>query len=179
MHMPRFLEYLQSETRPVHPAVINAICLLGAHYSSFERTIQGGYSPDLTALEPILLQRTRTAIHHSLAFADRLYSFIVASYHLAIYFSLKGRYTEAQLEESTAARFAFSWGLNRLPPPPSSSDSPSSSGGSVEPSMDVIDIWDSVNLFWGLYLTDLAFFAAAGYPPGIPEDVRTLHFYQH
>jgi hypothetical protein len=95
-----------------------------------------------------------------------------------MYFSLKGRLTEAQLESSTASRFAISCGLNRLPSSLISAavsstrgEAGSRAGALLDPTTDVIDIWERVNLFWALYFMDVAFFVVAGYPTAIPVDV--------
>ncbi|KAG9001585.1 accessory factor associated with RNA polymerase II [Tulasnella sp. JGI-2019a] len=175
VHTPRFVASLAlpPAQRP-HPALLNAIYLLGSHFSK---------SPQLSQYEALFLTRTRRGINHALENADRLLDFLQASCLLAWYFFFKGRLLEGHYHASAAARFAISSGLHLLkvkpegvqgtlgffnPPTPVSGDRKI-----LAPPEDSIALGERVNLFWSIFLADRTGAIGTGLPVVIrDEDVE-------
>ncbi|KAG8888812.1 hypothetical protein FRB98_006708 [Tulasnella sp. 332] len=175
VHIPRFVASLALplNQRP-HSALLNAIYLLGSHFSK---------NPQLSQYEALFLTRTRRGINHALENADRLLDFLQASCLLAWYFFFKGRLLEGHYHASAAARFAISCGLHLLKVKPEGTQgtlaffNPSAPVAGdrniLPPPEDTIAVGERVNLFWSIFLADRTGAIGTGLPVVIrDEDVE-------
>lgn len=100
----RFLVSLDSQPPDCpHPSLLNAIYLLGCHFTN---------QPEWTVHEPMFLSRAREALLASLAHSDRLFDFLMASNLVAYYLYRTGRFLEGHHQTAGASRFAVSCGLH-------------------------------------------------------------------
>ncbi|KAG8898700.1 hypothetical protein FRB99_007222 [Tulasnella sp. 403] len=189
VHSQRFVAALQNppSQRP-HPALINAIYLLGCHASPscfrplfpLSRVLQFSPNSTYSQYENLFLARTRKAINTSLENADRLLNFLQASVLLAWYFFFKGRLLEGHYHASAAARFAMSCGLHLLkvkadglqgtltfycPSPSQSSDR-----NILPQPEDSIALAERINLFWSIFLADRTGSIGTGLPVVIRDN---------
>ncbi|KAG9010222.1 hypothetical protein FRB90_007970 [Tulasnella sp. 427] len=172
----RFLQAVNSpdSTQRPHPALVNAIYLLGCHFSPKSTVSQ---------YEGIFLARTRKAINASLENADRLLNFLQASCLLAWYFFFKGRLLEGHYHASAAARFAMSCGLHLLKVKADGVQgtltfyypSPGNGERSILPQPeDSIALAERINLFWSIFQADRTGSIGTGLPVVIrDEEIET------
>ncbi|KAG8967274.1 hypothetical protein FRC05_002120 [Tulasnella sp. 425] len=176
VHPERFLQAVNSpdpSQRP-HPALVNAIYLLGCHFAP--KTTVSQY-------ENIFLSRTRKGINASLENADRLLNFLQASCLLAWYFFFKGRLLEGHYHASAAARFAMSCGLHLLKVKADGVQgtltfyypSPGNGDRSILPQPeDSIALAERINLFWSIFQADRTGSIGTGLPVVIrDEEIET------
>ncbi|KAG8899588.1 hypothetical protein FRB99_006563 [Tulasnella sp. 403] len=111
LNKPRFLLSLDFPPPECpHPSLMNAIYLLGAHFTN---------SPEWTVHEPMFLARARESLLASLAHSDRLFDFLMASNLVAYYLYRTGRFLEGHHQTAGASRFA----VRQVDPHSSSSSS--------------------------------------------------------
>lgn len=176
VHPDRFLQAVNSpdpSQRP-HPALVNAIYLLGCHFAPKSTVSQ---------YESIFLARTRKGINASLENADRLLNFLQASCLLAWYFYFKGRLLEGHYHASAAARFAMSCGLHLLKVKADGVQgtltfyypSPGNGDRSILPQPeDSIALAERINLFWSIFQADRTGSIGTGLPVVIrDEEIET------
>ncbi|KAG8927634.1 hypothetical protein FRC01_007141 [Tulasnella sp. 417] len=176
VHPDRFLQAVNSpdpSQRP-HPALVNAIYLLGCHFAPKSTVSQ---------YENIFLARTRKGINASLENADRLLNFLQASCLLAWYFFFKGRLLEGHYHASAAARFAMSCGLHLLKVKADGVQgtltfyypSPGNGDRSILPQPeDSIALAERINLFWSIFQADRTGSIGTGLPVVIrDEEIET------
>ncbi|KAG9050789.1 hypothetical protein FS837_002345 [Tulasnella sp. UAMH 9824] len=164
VHPDRFLQAMNSpdpSQRP-HPALVNAIYLLGCHFAPKSTVSQ---------YESIFLARTRKGINASLENADRLLNF------------LQGRLLEGHYHASAAARFAMSCGLHLLKVKADGVQgtltfyypSPGNGDRSILPQPeDSIALAERINLFWSIFQADRTGSIGTGLPVVIrDEEIET------
>lgn len=107
MDIPFLIEALaRSPNDPgsIHPALLNAICLVAC-------CVAGGR---LFTFKEYFLEQTRLGLERSLADANRLTHFLWASVVLGNFFTNCGRSNESYAIVSAAARFALACGLDGI-----------------------------------------------------------------
>lgn len=156
-----------------HPALLDAIYLLGCYFSR---------SPHLTELEPYFLKRALKGISVALHHQDRVVHVLQASCLISVYFYCHGRILEAYYHSSTSARLAIDLGLHQLRPIDFELVIQSLSGGlqdSANPSgaifplpcpQDTIEHAERVAAFWQIFVVDRAWSVATGLPSALPDD---------
>lgn len=159
LYIPRFIESLSlPPDQGPHPALLNIMYALACHFSP---------SSILSPHEPFFISRTIKALSHSLARADRLLHFIVASSLLARYYAFKGRLVETQACSGTNARFAYALGLHKIPSriwKHNASNAHSSYATLLPPPKDSIELGERINAFWTLFVNDRAISLGTGLP---------------
>lgn len=91
-HLPRIFRAIElPPTHPdaLHPCLVNTLFLIASHFSA--ESLGSSYQQ----YQDLFLARARAGMMDSLAMADRLFHFIVASVILARWFVSKGRLVEA------------------------------------------------------------------------------------
>ncbi|KDQ07181.1 hypothetical protein BOTBODRAFT_615635 [Botryobasidium botryosum FD-172 SS1] len=146
-----------SHPNSVHPALLDAMCLLGCMYSP----------PAFQKFEPLFLHRLRYHLATSLANVDRLFDFLMASALTGCFYYMKARIIEAHHCMSTAIRFAMACGLHRI----DTYDLCSSHLSPIlAPPESLIDLGDRIYMFWGLFCLDRAGSLITGFPAAFPDD---------
>ncbi|KAF9501121.1 hypothetical protein BDN71DRAFT_836533 [Pleurotus eryngii] len=165
-----------SEPEPFHPALVNAIYLLGCHFSP---------SLGLSTWEEVFFKKTISDINAALAMSERLVDIVQASSLLSSYLYAKGRNLEAYGHTYAACRLAVGLGLHRLRATDISLtvDEPSSTGAAstfIQPREDLPSIpinppWDAaewrerVYAFWQAFSIDRCWSTAMGLPVALPN----------
>jgi len=159
-NVPRLLSSLKfppSHPKALHPALVNVILLTGCLYAeeSFRR------------LEPVLVNRVRDGLQHSLAYADRLFDCVRASTFLGCYYYSKGRLLEGHYYASGAMSLAVACGLHTIDSLDLNTQATSSL---LDPAVDLIELGDRINMFWMLFGVDRVASPLAGAIPRGPLD---------
>ncbi|KDQ21140.1 hypothetical protein BOTBODRAFT_49840 [Botryobasidium botryosum FD-172 SS1] len=157
-NVPRFLaaaELPQSHSSSVHPALIDAMCLLGCMHSgtSFIR------------YEGLFLKRTTTSLRSALHHASKLFDFIRAEALLGCYYYVKARGVEAHSLISATIRFAMACQLHEINPDMNTNQNPL-----LAPPRDLIELGDRIYLFWSLFCIDRSGSLITGLPSELPID---------
>ncbi|KAL4253014.1 Zinc cluster transcription factor 08 [Pleurotus pulmonarius] len=165
-----------SEPEPFHPALVNAIYLLGCHFSS---------SLGLDTWEEAFFRKTISNINTALELSDRLVDIVQASSLLGSYLYAKGRNLEAYGHAYAACRLAVGLGLHRLRATDISLtvDESSSTGTPtmttqlredppsipINPPSDVAEWRERVSAFWQAFSIDRCWSTALGLPTALPH----------
>jgi hypothetical protein len=185
-------------SREPHPALSNAIYLLGCQFARA--------STYCAALEPVFLQRTETEISNALSNSDRLVDIVQASCLLAIYFFSNSRSLDGYCQAYSAARLAMGLGLhllenNELQQPsrhydsylgatPSFTDIPSfphistpfpppastpAAAIPLPPPLNAEELQDRISTLWMAFVIDRCWSVASNLPVTLPpaEDIKT------
>ncbi|KDQ07188.1 hypothetical protein BOTBODRAFT_39020 [Botryobasidium botryosum FD-172 SS1] len=126
----------------IHPALLDAMCLLGCMYS--RRVVFHNY-------EKLFLERLNRNLANSLYHMDRIYDFTMASTLKGCYYYMKGRVREGHYIISSTARFALACRLHQID---SCSLEASKASPLLGPPRDLVDLGDRIYLFWGLFCMD-------------------------
>lgn len=157
---------------PPHPALMNAIYLLGCHFS---------HSPDLSTHEPHFLTRALSGISTALEHSDRLVNIVQASGLLAVYFFSKARLLEGYYHSTSACRLAVALGLHQIRTPVWQAQGTyeavstawnGSSGGFVPlaPPKHQVELGERILAFWHVFVVDRCWSVATGLPLSLPDD---------
>lgn len=151
-----------SDPRSYHPALLSVMYLIACSLSG------GGY---MATFEGVFLGRVRQELESSLAYADRLTHFMVASNVLGMYYARAGRLVEAYNTVSATVRFAVGCGLHlailRGP-----LGRPGVVDGPILPKADAFESEERHALWCSIYLADRVLSRAAGFPSSVPDEVR-------
>ncbi|KAF8894803.1 hypothetical protein BD779DRAFT_864458 [Infundibulicybe gibba] len=140
-------EFYFEERTGHHPAITDALSLLGCYYAR---------SYQYTHLEPTLLTRTQNGITSALAAPDQLIDAVQASTLLAVYFYLNNRITEGYYYAFPSARLAADLGLHQIPPPPDRH----CPGSAL--------VRERISVFWQVYMVDRCWSVVTGLPTAFP-----------
>ncbi|KDQ59691.1 hypothetical protein JAAARDRAFT_68290 [Jaapia argillacea MUCL 33604] len=173
--VPRFVESLQSrgpenEDIQPHPALVNTICLLGAHFSR---------SPNLSGLKPLFLTRALASISDLLESSNRLVDLVQTSSLLAVYFFVHTQFLDGYRHSCCAARFAVGLGLDKLRQADSDSETRAEEWLhlqednevpeiSISPPRDRVETEERIGAYWQNIVVNRAWSAAAGLPAATP-----------
>ncbi|KAF8342021.1 uncharacterized protein EI90DRAFT_1296525 [Cantharellus anzutake] len=166
--------------RLLHPALMNAVLLLGCHFATSNGSASGSgdtildpsrvsapsqhytsrsrdpsqsyYSPTLADTQR-LLHYTRLALENALNSADRLHDFLHATFLLVFFYFATGRVSEAQYHSAGLAGFVGACKLNEL------DVSDQTLHGSearmlIDSPRDQVDIEERIGLFWNVFILD-------------------------
>ncbi|KIY48258.1 hypothetical protein FISHEDRAFT_73825 [Fistulina hepatica ATCC 64428] len=152
-----------------HPALMNAIYLLGCHFSGSSFT-----SSSSVDLEGSLFAAALYEITQALDSSDRLVDIVHASCMLAVYLYDKGRALEAYCHAFSAARLAVALGLHQLRPPDylsdfSAIDRPASSTIPLVAARNRTEQRDRMAAFWQVFMVDRCWSTATGLPIALPD----------
>ncbi|KIO32536.1 hypothetical protein M407DRAFT_105280 [Tulasnella calospora MUT 4182] len=181
----RFLVSLDSQPPDCpHPSLLNAIYLLGCHFTN---------QPEWTVHEPMFLSRAREALLASLAHSDRLFDFLMASNLVAYYLYRTGRFLEGHHQTAGASRFAVSCGLHQIVSPVLEDNQPESSrsirasapwsvsdmsvrrpGSMLTPPRNGLELGQRIIVFWQTYLLDKLGSAVTSLPGSLPDEADPL-----
>ncbi|KAF8324898.1 uncharacterized protein EI90DRAFT_2218756 [Cantharellus anzutake] len=175
----------------LHPAFLNSVFLLACHVS-----LSTTRSSVIATYERIFLQRTRTQLEQSLAYADRLTHFLWGSAFLGSYYTRCGRFVEAYNTISAAVRFAVGCGIDAFSFPhngatcqpfdmlqsdtnyevafmhlQSGSVPTSRDGKLLAPSNSPEELLRRNHLWGAIFLTDRTLVEASGMPSSVPRAV--------
>ncbi|KAF7441162.1 hypothetical protein PC9H_001511 [Pleurotus ostreatus] len=164
------------EPEPFHPALVNAIYLLGCHFSP---------SLGLSTWEEAFFKQTISDINAALAVSERLVDIVQASSLISSYLYAKGRNLEAYGHAYAACRLAIGLGLHRLRATDISLavDESSSTGASstfiqpredlpsipINPPGDAAEWRERVSAFWQAFSIDRCWSTALGLPVALPH----------
>ncbi|KAG9049087.1 hypothetical protein FS837_011215 [Tulasnella sp. UAMH 9824] len=167
-----------------HPSLLNAIYLLGCHFTN---------QPEWTVHEPMFLSRAREALLASLAHSDRLFDFLMASNLVAYYLYRTGRFLEGHHQTAGASRFAVSCGLHQIVSPVLEDNQPESSrsirasapwsvsdmsvrrpGSMLTPPRNGLELGQRIIVFWQTYLLDKLGSAVTSLPGSLPDEADPL-----
>ena len=139
-----------------HPALTNAIYLLGCHFAR---------SPLCSDLQPGFMKQTLHEIVQSLRNPEPLIDVIQASCLLAQYFYFNGRAIEGYRHSFAATRMSVGLGLHQIRPPDLQSES-------VDDFMshDWGTISDRITVFWQIFVVDRLWSAANGLITALPDE---------
>ncbi|KXN91990.1 hypothetical protein AN958_11050 [Leucoagaricus sp. SymC.cos] len=149
-NMTRFqLPLLQQLEEQPHPALLQAINLLGCYFSR---------DPQLRNLESDLLKQSLHEISVSLRDCEHLTDVVQASSLLALYCYFNGRFVEGYRHAFVAARLAVALNLHQVP----------------YPDPDYLQkyeaYYDRVTAFWQVYMVDRAWSGIHGILAALSED---------
>lgn len=151
-----------------HPALMNAIYLLGCHFAR---------SPYYSGLEPIFFNNALTEITLALDSSDRLVDIIETSCLLAVYLYINSRFLEGYCHAFSAARLAVGIGLHQIASAPYDSTA-SSSSTYQQATVSTIPIpapqsqeemRDRIAAFWQVFIVDRCWTIANGLPLALPD----------
>ncbi|KDQ08527.1 hypothetical protein BOTBODRAFT_69704 [Botryobasidium botryosum FD-172 SS1] len=130
-----------SHPESLHPALLDAMCLLGCMHTRGAHTY-----------ENLFYARLQRSLCDSLANADRLHDFMRASILGGVYCHLRRRYAVAGQNHICATiHLAMGCGLHQI-------DSyvlySSDKRSLLSPSRDLVDLGDRIHTWWGLYAID-------------------------
>ncbi|KAG8966870.1 hypothetical protein FRC03_011191 [Tulasnella sp. 419] len=167
-----------------HPALMNAVYLMGCHFSR---------DPEYTQREPLFLARAREYLLTSLAHSDRLFDFLVSSGLIAFYLYRTGRFLEGHHQTAGAARFAVSCGLHQILSPAFDSNASESlrgvrasapwsvsdmsvrrPGSMLTPPRDGTELGMRILVFWTTYFLDKLGAAVTALPGSLPDEADPL-----
>ncbi|KDQ16371.1 hypothetical protein BOTBODRAFT_261616 [Botryobasidium botryosum FD-172 SS1] len=176
IHVPRFLARIDlpsSDPGAVHPALINAMCLIACGLLAPEPL-----AAPLAALEAQFIKETRFHLPLSLALADRLIDFLMASCLLGWYYAGKGRLTEAHLALASASRFAAGCGLHQISSRSVEALEAQRDRGSrslLGPPADSLELAERINAFWMAFLIDRTISMGTNWPAAFSdEEIETV-----
>ncbi|KAJ3487098.1 hypothetical protein NLI96_g3789 [Meripilus lineatus] len=160
-----------------HPALMDAIYLLGCYFSR---------SGDTSKLEKIFLARTLCGIPDAMQHSDRVIDVLRASCLLAVYFFATGRVLEGYYHSSIAARLSVSLGLHQIKADhwyspqlqgsssyPQVPSTPPKSSIQLAPPKDIAEFEQRKAAFQQIFTVDRAWSVATGLPSAIPDDSDT------
>lgn len=148
--MGRFqLSLLQQPGEQPHPALLQAINLMGCYFSR---------DPQLRKFETDLLQQSLHEITVSLRYCTNLCDVVQASSLLALYCYFNGRFVEGYRHSFVAARLAVALDLHQIPYP------------SPEYLQDYGAYYDRVAAFWQVYMVDRTWSGMHGILAALSED---------
>lgn len=148
--MGRFqLSLLQQPGEQPHPALLQAINLMGCYFSR---------DPQLRKFETDLIQQSLHEITVSLRYCANLCDVVQASSLLALYCYFNGRFVEGYRHSFVAARLAVALDLHQIPYP------------SPEYLQDYGAYYDRVAAFWQVYMVDRTWSGMHGILAALSED---------
>jgi hypothetical protein len=148
--MTRFqLPLLQQLEEQPHPALLQAINLLGCYFSR---------DPQLRNLEADLLKQSLHEISVSLRYCKHLNDVVQASSLLALYCYFNGRFVEGYRHAFVAARLAVALNLHQVPYP------------CPDYLQNYEAYYDCVAAFWQVYMVDRAWSGVHGILSALSED---------
>ncbi|KAL1742613.1 hypothetical protein HDZ31DRAFT_42843 [Schizophyllum fasciatum] len=156
---------LPSHPRPPHPALWNAVYLLGCHYAQ---------SPYFSESEPAFFSRALREIAVALDKSDRLVDVVQASCLLAVYLYANARALEGYCHSFSAARLAVGLGLHQLPSYGGAEYASDALGEHVhpihiQPPRDAEEHRDRVSAFWQVFMVDRCWSVTNGLPVALPD----------
>lgn len=144
-----------------HPALINAINLVGYYFLS---------SPYFAEAEASVLADTLGAISTGIQHSDRLIDIVSASCLLAFYYYSNGQIIEGYQHCFEAASLAITLGLHQLSVDgPHRADVDSFPPTSPVPVPDAAEFKDRISVFWQVYCLDRAWSVANRLPLALPN----------
>ncbi|KAK7035854.1 adenylate kinase [Favolaschia claudopus] len=149
-----------------HPALMNAIYLLGCHFAR---------SPYCSELESVFFTRALHEITVALDNADRLVDIVQASCLLSVYLYVNCRALEGYTHSFSAARLAVGLGLHQIRPlpPPGAGDSQLYAEEitpiPIPPARDRAEVADRIAAFWQVFMVDRCWSVASGLPVALPD----------
>ncbi|KAL1684803.1 hypothetical protein GGG16DRAFT_67619 [Schizophyllum commune] len=152
-----------SHDRPPHPALWNAVYLLGCHYAQ---------SPYFSESEPAFFSRALREITVALDHSDRLVDVVQASCLLAVYLYANARALEGYCHSFSAARLAVGLGLHQLPAYGDAGlidDAEQISPIQIPPPRDANEHRDRVAAFWQVFMVDRCWSVTNGLPVALPD----------
>ncbi len=130
----------------------------------------------LTAYEPLFLQRARQGIANALEHAEGLQQSIQAASLVATYLYSKGRVLEGYYLSCATARFAVGCGLHQIESPfyRSASGSPGAGGTPLpglqpllEPARDATEYGERIHTWWQVWMVDQCASVSTNLPPAL------------
>ncbi|KAJ7090422.1 hypothetical protein B0H15DRAFT_838560 [Mycena belliarum] len=146
-----------------HPALMNAIYLLGCHFAR---------SPYCSEIESIFFTRALHEITVALDNSDRLVDIVQASCLLAVYLYINCRSLEGYCHSFSAARLAVGLGLHQLrsmPDDPQLAYSEETTPIPIPPPRDRAEVGDRIAAFWQVFMVDRCWSVASGLPIALPD----------
>ncbi|KAK7449724.1 hypothetical protein VKT23_013199 [Stygiomarasmius scandens] len=159
----------QSSRPEPHPALLNAIFLLGCFFAR---------NPFYSDLEAHFLSKTLHEITVALDSSDRLVDVVQASCLLALYLYTNCRTLEAYCHSFSAARLAVGLGLHQIQPKDldqsrasssASSSKPSNTPIAIEKPKNHVELRDRISAFWQVFMVDRCWSVANGLPVALPD----------
>lgn len=148
--MTRFqLPLLQQLEEQPHPALLQAINLMGCYFSR---------DPQLRRMETDLLKQSLHEISVSLRDCRHLCDVVQASSLLALYCYFNGRFVEGYRHAFVAARLAVALNLHQIPYP------------DPEYLQNYGAYYDRIAAFWQVYMVDRAWSGVHGILAALSED---------
>ncbi|KAK7036265.1 adenylate kinase [Favolaschia claudopus] len=147
----RFSLSTQTADSVPHPALMNAIYLLGCHFSR---------SPHSPWLESVFFARTLEEISVALQNADRLVDIVQASCLLSVYLYVNGRTVQGYTHIFSAARLAVDLHLHQIRPRPGVSEQ----DFSIPAARQRAEMADCISAFWQVFTVDRCWAVANGLP---------------
>ncbi|KAK0210132.1 hypothetical protein DFS33DRAFT_259258 [Desarmillaria ectypa] len=147
-----------------HPALLNAIYLLGCHFAR---------SPYYSGLEPIFFNKALSEITLALDSSDRLVDIIETSCLLAVYLYINSRFLEGYCHAFSAARLAVGIGLHQITSEPYDSSAPSQQATistiPIPAPRSQEEMRDRIAAFWQVFVVDRCWTIANGLPLALPD----------
>ncbi|SJL04968.1 uncharacterized protein ARMOST_08339 [Armillaria ostoyae] len=147
-----------------HPALLNAIYLLGCHFAR---------SPYYSGLEPIFFNKALSEITLALDSSDRLVDIIETSCLLAVYLYINSRFLEGYCHAFSAARLAVGIGLHQITSEPYDSSAPSQQAAvstiPIPAPRSQEEMRDRIAAFWQVFIVDRCWTVANGLPLALPD----------
>lgn len=163
--MERFYqgEHSQSYAEEPHPALTNAIFLLGCHFAQ---------SPYYSEMESGVFTQTLHEINAALDTSDRLVDVVQASSLLAVYLYTNHRVLEGYRHAFSAIRLAVGLGLHQIRPLDISAALGFPQQSSLIPlpiPQNHTELTDRISAFWQIFMVDRCWSAINGLPLALPD----------
>ncbi|KAK7020386.1 adenylate kinase [Favolaschia claudopus] len=142
-----------------HPALMNAIYLLGCHFS---------HSPHSAWLGSVFFARTLEEISVALRDSDRLVDIVQASCLLSVYLYMNGRTVQGYTHLFSAARLAVDLHLHQILPRQGISE-PLAQDFSIPAAQQRTKLADCISAFWQVFTVDRCWAVANGVPVALPD----------
>ncbi|KAF8324299.1 uncharacterized protein EI90DRAFT_3130001 [Cantharellus anzutake] len=156
-----FASYSAPSPAHPHPALLNAIFLIGCKWSD---------SQNMSDLEPIFLSRSLRHLDESLALVDRLLDFLVATTLISRYSFVVGREARATYMASSAMTFSKSCGLHRLPRKLGDTTLYDGTTYLLPPPQTEQELTLRIRVWWSIYLLDKDASLFTGLPTNIADE---------
>lgn len=166
LHLPRFQARLRlppSDPNTPHPALLNALYLLGCLFSPPELNLE--------PREPDFLSSTRKYLSSALSQTDRLLDFLMASCLLAWYLAARGRLTESTQVILGAARLAVACGLHKISSRVRGKAGEDGSSQLLGPTKEGSDLGERTYTFWTIFSLDRFISMVTELPGAFRDDV--------
>ncbi len=145
-----------------HPALLNAIYLLGCHFAR---------SPYYSELETTFFNKALNEITAALDTSDRLVDIIEASCLLAVYLYINCRFLEGYCHAFSAARLAVGLGLHQMSAQFGGEGvaHPQATPIPIAPPRTREETRNRISAFWQVFIVDRCWTIANGLPLALPD----------